>query len=184
VRGTGDGAVLYTDSTLALDADTGKIVWYHQFLPRDNWNFDHVFEQVLADIEVDGHPRQALLTIGKPGIIWALDRRTGEFLGARETTPQTVYQRIDAETGQVVLNESLIPTKLDESKFVCPSFYGGKLWMATAYNPASKTLFVPLNNLCMDYKTVEQEPLPGEDCGRRPDGVPPCARQQSQYRPS
>jgi alcohol dehydrogenase (cytochrome c) len=166
VRGTGDGAVLYTDSTLALDADTGKIVWYHQFLPRDNWNLDHVFEQVLADIDVDGHPRQALLTIGKPGIIWALDRHTGEFLWARETTHQTVYKHVDPETGQVAINESLIPTKLDETKFVCPSYYGGKLWMASAYNPASKTLFVPLNNLCMDYKAVEQEPTPGEDYGR------------------
>ncbi len=57
VRGTSDGAVLYTDSTLALDADTGKIIWYHQFLPRDNWNLDHAFEQVPADIEVDGNPR-------------------------------------------------------------------------------------------------------------------------------
>jgi alcohol dehydrogenase (cytochrome c) len=133
---------------------------------RDNWNLDHVFEQVLADIEVDGHPRQVLLTIGKPGIIWALDRRTGEFLWERETSYQTVYKHIDAETGQVVLNESLIPQKLDETKFVCPSFYGGKRWMASAYDPASKTLFVPLNNLCMDYKTVAQEPLPGEDYGR------------------
>ena len=79
---------------------------------------------------------------------------------------QTVYKHIDAETGQVALNESLIPQKLDETKFVCPSFYGGKLWMASAYDPASKTLFVPLNNLCMDYKTVAQEPLPGEDYGR------------------
>jgi alcohol dehydrogenase (cytochrome c) len=166
VRGTGDGAVLYTDSTLALDADTGKIVWHRQYLPRDNWNFDHVFEQVLADIEVDGHPRQALLTIGKPGIIWALDRRTGEFLWARETVYQTVYMHIDLETGLVAINESLVPAKLDETKFVCPSNFGGKLWMATAYNPSSKTLFVPLNNLCMDYKTVAQEPLPGEDYGR------------------
>jgi len=165
-RGTGDGAVLYTDSTLALDADTGKIVWHRQYLPRDNWNFDHVFEQVLADIDVDGHPRQALLTIGKPGIIWALDRRTGEFLWARETTYQTVYKHIDLETGLVAINESLVPAKLDETKFVCPSNYGGKLWMASAYNPSSKTLFVPLNNLCMDYKTVAQEPLPGEDYGR------------------
>jgi glucose dehydrogenase len=109
---------------------------------------------------------QALLAIGKPGIIWALDRRTGEFLWERGTTHQTVYQHVDPETGQVAINESLIPTKLDETKFVCPSFYGGKLWMASAYNPASKTLFVPLNNLCMDYKAVEQQPLPGEDYGR------------------
>ena len=166
VRGTGDGAVLYTDSTLAIDADTGKIVWYHQFLPRDNWNFDHAFEQMLVDIEVDNRPRQVLLAIGKPGIIWAVDRRTGEFLWARETTYQTVYKNIDAETGQVTINESLIPKQLEETKFVCPSFYGGKLWMATAYNPATKTLFIPLNSLCMDYKAVEQEPLVGEDYGR------------------
>ena len=166
VRGTGDGAVLYTDSTLALNADTGKIVWHHQFLPRDNWNLDHVFEQVLVDIHVDNRLRQALIAIGKPGVIWALDRRTGEFLWARETTHQTVYKHIDGETGQVAINESLIPTKLDETKFVCPSFYGGKLWMASAYNPVSKTLVVPLNNLCMDYKAVEQQELPGEDYGR------------------
>ena len=83
------------------------------------------FEQVLADIEVDGRPRQVLLTIGKPGIIWALDRRTGEFLWERETSYQTVYKHIDAETGQVAINDSLIPQKLDETKFVCPPFYGG-----------------------------------------------------------
>ena len=58
VRGTGDGDVLFTDSTLALDVDTGKIVWYRQFLPRDNWNFDHTFEQILVDIEVRKQPRR------------------------------------------------------------------------------------------------------------------------------
>jgi alcohol dehydrogenase (cytochrome c) len=166
VRGTGDGDVLFTDSTLALDADTGKIVWYRQFLPRDNWNFDHTFEQVLVDIDVDHQPRQALLAIGKPGILWALDRRTGEFLWARETAYQNIYKSIDPETGKVTVNRSLTPTKLDEVQFVCPSNYGAKLWMATAYNPESKTLFIPLNNLCMDYKAVEQEPTTGEDYGR------------------
>src|SRR5262249_11088510 len=113
-----------------------------------------------------GRPRQALLAIGKPGIIWALDRRTGEFLWARETTHQTVFKSIDPETGKVAINESLIPKQLEQNHVVCPSFYGGKLWMATAYDPASKTLFLPLNNLCMDYKAVEQKPLVGEDYGR------------------
>jgi alcohol dehydrogenase (cytochrome c) len=72
VRGTGDGAVLYTDSTLAIDADTGKIVWHHQYLPRDNWNFDHVFEQVL----VDGSRWPAAASIGH-------HRQAGHHLGAR-----------------------------------------------------------------------------------------------------
>jgi alcohol dehydrogenase (cytochrome c) len=165
-RGTGDGAALYTDSTLALDVDTGKIVWYRQFLPRDNWNFDHTFEQILVDINVANRQRQALLAVGKPGIIWALDRRTGELLWTRETVYQNVIKSIDPQTGKVMLNESLIPKRLDEEYFVCPSNYGGKLWMATAYNPISKTLFLPLNNLCMDYKAVEQETLEGEDYGR------------------
>ena len=147
VRGTGDGAVLYTDSTLALDADTGKIVWYHQFLPRDNWNLDHEFEQVLADIEVDGHPRQVLLTIGKPGIIWALDRRTGEFLWERETTYQTVYNHIDAETGQVALNESLIPqSSMRPNLFVRLSMVASCGWRAPIIRP-QKRCSAPLNNL-------------------------------------
>jgi alcohol dehydrogenase (cytochrome c) len=166
VRGTGDGAVLYTDSTLALDADTGKIVWYRQMLPRDNWNLDHVFEQVLMDLDVGGRKRPALVAIGKPGIIWALDRTTGEVLWTRETTRQNVFKTIDAESGKVTLNESLIPKRLDERYFVCPSFYGGKLWMATAFDPRTLTLFVPLNNMCMDYRAVEQQPFEGEDYGR------------------
>jgi alcohol dehydrogenase (cytochrome c) len=77
-----------------------------------------------------------------------------------------VFKSIDPESGKVTINESLIPKRLDEKYFVCPSFYGGKLWMATAYDPNSKTLFLPLNNMCMDYKAVEQEPLEGEDYGR------------------
>jgi PQQ-dependent dehydrogenase (methanol/ethanol family) len=166
VRGTGHGAVLYTDSTLALDADTGKIVWYRQLLPRDNWNLDHAFEPVLVDIDEGGRRRKALVAIGKPGIIWALDRRTGEVLWTHETNYQNVIKSIDSETGEVTLNEDLIPKRLDEKYFVCPSFYGGKLWMATAYDPKAQRLFVPLNNMCMDYKAVEQDPLEGEDYGR------------------
>ena len=165
VRGTGDGAVLFSDSTLALDVDTGKIVWYRQFLPNDNWNLDHTFEQVLVDIDVHNRPRQALIAIGKPGILWALDRRTGEFLWARETVYQNIFKSIDPETGKVTINESLIPKQLDETHFVCPSDYGGKLWMASAYNPVSKTLFIPLNNMCMNWKIVAQQPLVGEDYG-------------------
>ncbi len=164
-RGTGNGAVLYTESTLALDADTGTIKWYHQFLPDDNWNLDHTFEQVLANVAVNGAPREALLTVGKPGILWALDRRSGAFLWARETTYNNV-EHVDPATGKINVNTSLIPQQLEQTVFVCPSMYGGKLWMASAYDPVAKTLFLPLNNLCMDYKAVAQDALIGEDYGR------------------
>src|SRR5262249_56002062 len=103
------------------DGGTGKMVWHHECRHCDNWNLDHVFEQIV-DINVGGRPRQALLAIGKPGIIWALDRRTGEFLWARETTHQTVFKSIDPETGKVTINEGLIPTHLEQNHVVCPSF--------------------------------------------------------------
>ena len=139
VRGTGDGAVLYTELDPGAGCGYRQDRLYHQFLPRDNWNLDHVFEQVLADIEVDGHPRQVLLTIGKPGIIWALDRRTGEFLWERETSYQTVYKHIDAETGQVALDESLIPRKLDETNsFVRSSMAASCGWRAPMIRPRKR----------------------------------------------
>ncbi|MBX5471414.1 MAG: PQQ-binding-like beta-propeller repeat protein [Acetobacteraceae bacterium] len=164
-RGTGNGAVLYTESTLAMDADTGQIKWYHQFLPDDNWNLDHTFEQVLADVSIEGRAREALLAIGKPGILWALDRRNGAFLWARETTYENV-ERVNPVSGDISVNQTLIPQQLDQTVFVCPSMYGGKLWMASAFDPVAKAHFLPLNNLCMDYKAVAQEELPGEDYGR------------------
>jgi alcohol dehydrogenase (cytochrome c) len=166
VRGTGTGAALYTNSTLALDPDTGKIAWYFQHHPRDNWNLDHAFERVLVDAKIGDQTRQILLTVGKPGIIWALDRKTGEFLWAKETVEQNVVSHIDPRTGRVTLNEAVISKEMDKEYFICPSFYGGKVWQATAYNPATNALYVPLGNLCMDYKVVEQEPTPGEDYGR------------------
>jgi glucose dehydrogenase len=166
VRGTGTGAALYTNSTLALDPDTGNIAWYFQHHPRDNWNLDHAFERVLVDAKIGDQTRQILLTVGKPGIIWALDRTTGEFLWAKETVEQNVVSHIDPRTGRVTLNEAVIPQEIDKEYFICPSFYGGKVWQATAYNPATNALYVPLGNLCMDYKVVEQEPTPGEDYGR------------------
>ncbi len=165
-RGTGDGALLYTNSTLALNPDTGKIVWYFQHLPRDNWNLDHSFERVLVDTQVNGKPRRLLLTLGKAGIVTALDRETGEWVWSTETVYQNVISRIDPRTGAVTLNEEVIPRKLNVEYLICPSFYGGKIWQTTAYHPAMNALYVPLANMCMDFKVVEQEPTPGEDFGR------------------
>jgi alcohol dehydrogenase (cytochrome c) len=98
-RGVKDGAFLYTNSTLALDPDTGKIVWHFQHLPSDNWNLDHVFERVLVDVAVDGRLRKMLLTAGKTGIVWPLDRQSGAFLWAAETVPQNVIAGIHPQTG-------------------------------------------------------------------------------------
>ena len=165
-RGSGPGAHLYTNSTLAVDLDTGKVVWHFQHLPGDNWNLDHVFERILVDVESRGELKRMLLTAGKTAIVWALDRKSGKYLWHTETTHQNVISKIDANTGEATLNRDVVPTKLNQDLFVCPSLYGGRIWQASAYSPDVKALFLPLANMCNDYKVVEQPPTPGEDYGR------------------
>lgn len=174
-RGTQEAAMLYTNSTLALDPDTGKIMWYFQHLPSDNWNLDHAFERVLVDINYDGNTQNILLTVGKTGVVWALNRKTGKYLWSTPTVYQNVISEIDSKTGAVTLNQKVKPRELDVEYFVCPSLYGGKIWQATAYHPGTQTLYVPLANMCNDYKVVEQPPTPGEDYGQgrfKPRHVP------------
>ena len=85
MRGT-NGDALYTNSTLALDPDTGKIVWYYQHLPGESHDMDEVFENIL----VDSGGRQSLFKMGKIGVLWELDRKTGKFLNAFDLGYQTL----------------------------------------------------------------------------------------------
>jgi alcohol dehydrogenase (cytochrome c) len=117
-------------------------------------------------VDGEGGSKHLVLTAGKPGILWALDRKSGKYQWHRETVFQNVVSKIDPETGAVTLNREVVPTKLDEEILVCPTLYGGRIWQATAYSPGVKALFMPLANMCNDYKVVEQPPTPGEDYGR------------------
>ena len=166
IRGSGDGDALYTNSTLALDMETGEIAWYFQHLPRDNWDLDSPFERVLIDTEIDGEERSLLVTIpGKSSIAFALDRETGEFIWARDTIYQNVVTEIDPETGEVTLNEELIPTEVGQEVMVCPSLSGGKLWQAVSYSPLTNAMYAPLAETCNTVSPSPSEFLPGEAVG-------------------
>ena len=86
LRGSGNGATDYANSTLALDPDTGKLKWYFQHAPGESLDLDEVFERVL----IDHGDQKTLMTIGKAGILWKLDRVTGKFIAAKETVFQNV----------------------------------------------------------------------------------------------
>jgi len=167
LRGSGDADLLYTNSTLALDPDTGEIVWYFQHLPRDNWDLDHPFERLLVNAVVapdpeevrwinpgvtPGEERRVVTGIpGKTGIVWTLDRETGEFLWARETLLQNVIEDVDVLTGRPIINEATIPGEVGSPPVVaCPAPSGGKLWAAGAYSPLTDAMYMPFNNTCMN----------------------------------
>lgn len=167
----------FTNSTLALDPATGEIKWDVQHLPRDNWDTDHTYERILVDVEVrpdadsvwkvnpnlpEGTKKLITGIPGKTGIVWTMDRETGEFYWAKQTTHQNIVADIDAETGKVTVNEDVILTEIEgDPKLVCPSMAGGRDWYAGAYSPESKTIFMPMLNLCMNVVASYKDPRYG-----------------------
>ena len=175
ILGGVDKQHLYHNSTLALDPQTGKIDWYYQHL-LDHWDLDHPFERLLVDTAVapdpsevawinpklrPGERRKVITGIpGKTGIVYTLDRETGEFLWARPTVFQNVVTSIDGATGKVSENPDLIWTRKDQTLMVCPGTNGGKNWPAGAYSPKTNTMYMPMQNMCMNAttKTDQRDP--------------------------
>ena len=152
-----EDAALYTNSTLALDPGTGEIKWFFQHVPGETIDMETGFERILVDI--DGTP--ALLTIGKDGILWKLDRRTGEFLDLVETLPQNIYASIDRKTGTLRYRQDIASAGVNDTIVACPGIYGGHNWQAAAADPTASTVFVPLHQLCSDMVGREIELEPG-----------------------
>jgi alcohol dehydrogenase (cytochrome c) len=148
---------LYSDSTLAINPDNGRMQWYHQHLEDDTWDLDYVYERILVDLPVNGEIRKAVVTSGKLGIVEALDRTNGQWLWHKETVPQNVVASIDPKTGEKTINVATIP-HIGQTTVNCPSSPGGRGWPATAYNPRSGTLFMPLNELCANTTPSPLDP--------------------------
>ena len=158
-----DLAHLYHNSTLALEVETGAIRWYYQHM-NDHWDLDHPFERLLVETEVTpdpdevtwinpdlqpGETRKVITGIpGKTGIVYTLDRETGEFLWATPTIEQNVVVDIDGATGEVTENPEIIFREAEQIVFVCPTWLGGKDWEAGAYSPLTNTMYYPLRNTC------------------------------------
>ena len=154
-KGTGSGSLLYSNSILALDADTGAIRWFFQMQPRDNFDMDHQDNPILADVEINGQQRKAIFLLGKPGILWALDRESGEYLWHRQLVEfQNLYAGIDDATGAITMNEQIIPREIGEAPLVCPGMRGGKLFQTNAYNPVTRAIYSPISNECTVFEVV------------------------------
>jgi PQQ-dependent dehydrogenase (methanol/ethanol family) len=145
---------LYTASTVALRPADGSLAWYFQHAPGESLDLDEVFERVLVDI---GN-QKTLFTIGKPGILWKLDRRTGQFLGYKETVFQNVFDSIDPKTGTPTYRADIIEQETGKWVQACPSTQGGHNWPSMSYHPGAGLLVIPLSQSCMEMsgRKIEQ----------------------------
>jgi alcohol dehydrogenase (cytochrome c) len=143
-RGT-RGTALYSSSTLALHPDDGKLAWYFQHVPGETLDMDEVYERVLVDIG----ERKTVFTIGKTGILWKLDRKTGEFIDAKETVFQNIFN-IDHKSGKLAYRPDILEQEIGKWTPSCPSTEGGHNWQAMSYDPGTARLIIPLSQSCME----------------------------------
>jgi len=148
---------LYTSSTVALDPDTGQLKWYYQHAPGESLDLDEVYERVLVDVGGE----KAVFTIGKPGILWKLNRQTGAYIDHHETVLQNVFDKFDPETGQPRYRADIVDGKVGEWVQACPSTEGGHNWQAISYNAPTQRLIIPLSQSCMEMRGLNVEKVLG-----------------------
>jgi alcohol dehydrogenase (cytochrome c) len=151
--GVTSNAGLYTDSTVALRPDNGALAWYYQHQKRDVWDLDWVFEQSLVSLQVDGHARKLVVTGGKTALFDALDASTGAYVFSQDLGLQNLVTAIDPATGEKTVNPALQP-RAGKAELMCPNSIGARNWMATALNPQTHILYVPILENCADYTYV------------------------------
>jgi alcohol dehydrogenase (cytochrome c) len=145
-RKSGTGAALYSSSTLAINADTGKLAWYFSHAPGETLDLDIVFERVLVD---DGG-QNLVFTAGKDGILWKLDRKTGKYLGHKETVFQNIWEYFDPERGTPRYRQDIREQETGQWIQGCPGTAGGKNWHAMSHHTPTGRLIIPLSQSCLE----------------------------------
>jgi alcohol dehydrogenase (cytochrome c) len=183
-------ADLYSNSTIALNPATGKLVWYYQHLPGDDWDMDVAHEKTLIRTVVDPDPRHVkwinpnvargverdvAVTAAEGGGLWLNDRATGEFLWATPfpyDTPHFTISHIDVATGVAHLNPDVVLTEPGATRLIC--YWNTRSFWPTAYSPKTNSLYVPYIDHCL---SMTRASLSG-DGERRTSGLRPGAVQE------
>ncbi len=159
-------ADLYSNSTLALNVDTGKLSWYYQHLPGDDWDQDYTNERILLRTKVSpdakflkwinpdiprGQERDVVVNVGEGGGIFALDRATGQFLWANPfpyDDPNFLISSIDGRTGKTTINWDVVLKQPGERHVICA--YNTKSYWPMSYHPGKNSLYIPYVDDCLD----------------------------------
>ena len=142
---------LYTNSTIAVNTNTGELDWFFQHVPAEALDLDEVFERVL----VNRGDEKLVFSLGKYGILWKNDRVSGDFKGYTETVFQNAFSHINPETGEVTYRQDIQNAQLNEWTSACPSSTGGKDWHSMTYHPPSGLMIAPLSQTCLENAARE-----------------------------
>jgi alcohol dehydrogenase (cytochrome c) len=135
------GDNLYSDSVIALDADTGKLKWHYQFTPHDEMDYDSTQVPVLVDLEWQGRPRKVMLWANRNGVAYVLDRVTGEFLLGRPFVKVNWLSGFDKK-GRPVRVPGMVPSP--QGTLIMPTVLGATNWGPPSYSPRTGLFYVAL----------------------------------------
>jgi alcohol dehydrogenase (cytochrome c) len=146
------GDNLYTDSAVALDINTGKLVWYFQYLPNDAWDYDEIGIHMLYDVNVNGEMRKVMGHFGRNGFYYTLDRANGSFIkGGQYVNDLNWTKGLDPKTGKPLEYDPKLDVQTyvsearalrgDGMKRACPTWHGGVAHQPTAYNPVKQIAY-------------------------------------------
>jgi len=170
-------ADLYSNSTVALNMDTGKLTWYYQHLPGDDWDQDYTNERILLRTRVNPDPkfvkwinpdiprnqeRDIVVNVGEGGGIFALDRTSGQFLWANPfpfDDPNFLISSIDVKTGRTTINWDVVLKQPGERHVICA--YNAKSYWPMSYHPGKNSLYVPYVDNCLDMTRAAPAPSTG-----------------------
>jgi alcohol dehydrogenase (cytochrome c) len=158
------GDNLYTSSTVALDASTGKMKGYHQYHPNDSWDWDEVPPPILVDYQRNGKNIKGLVYVARDGYLWMLERTSDKinFIDGKPFVKQNVFKSLDPKTGRPEIDTAHKPETGKKVDF-CPSLWGGKDWPPVAYSPKTRLLYIPANeNLCSTITGEKVTYTPGQ----------------------
>ncbi len=153
------GDNLYSDSIVALDADTGKLRWHYQFTPHDLHDWDATEVPVLADVTIGGQPRKVVMMANRNGFFYTLDRTDGKLLVAKPFVVTTWAKEVGADGRPVVL-PGHVPD--EKGSLTCPDVTGATNFWPPSYDPAQRLFFVNAREVCATYYAWRQEYVPGE----------------------
>jgi PQQ-dependent dehydrogenase (methanol/ethanol family) len=151
----------WTAGTFARDASTGAARWFYQSSPHDLYDHDGVNESVLLDLTLNGQPRKVLVRPERNGYVYVIDRTSGEVLSATPFVHITSSKGVDLETGRLLEVEEKKPKVGVTVRDICPAAPGAKDWQPSSFSPQTKLLYIPHNNLCMDFEAMEANYIAG-----------------------
>ena len=145
----------WTAGIFARRPDTGEAIWYYQWSPHDLWDYDGVNESILVDLTIGGARRKVLLHAERNGYVYVLDAATGQVLSADPFVHITTSKGVDLATGRLIENPDKHPQVGVVVRDICPFAAGAKDWQPMAWSPATGLLYIPHNNMCMDWESTE-----------------------------